>query len=236
MAKQPFFLAHLSGRRIFLGVVTPMLLLLAGCAAVAPRPSVDQNIFVLHGAFIRLQMPVSNPGSNSGDGRPTIIVTPPRAVPGFDTRRIAYVPQLNEISYYANSRWADTPSRMLEPLLMEALEATGSFHAVAQSASPVLGDLRLDTEVIHLQQEFLSKPSRLRFTLRAQVLDLKRRQVLATRTFESVEEAPSDNAYGGVTAANRAIGKVLSQVAALAAEQAPSVDQKRAASGENRGD
>lgn len=233
MTKRHLFSVHLGSHGGFSGMVPAvLLLLLAGCAAVAPRPSVIQNIFVLDGAFARPQMHTSNPGSNPGDGRPTVIVTPPRAVPGFDTPRIAYVPQSNEISYYANSRWADTPSRMLEPLLMQALEATGSFHAVVQSVSPVLGDLRLDTEVIHLQQEFLSKPSRLRFTLRVQVLDLRQRRVLTTRTFEAVEEAPSDNAYGGVVAANRAIEKVLRQVAALAAEQTAGVDRKQVASGE----
>lgn len=233
MARRPFFSVRPGGRSGFSGIVQAvLLLLLTGCAAVTPRPSVIQNIFVLDGSFSRPQTHASNPGSNPGDGRPTIIVTPPQAVPGFDTPRIAYVPQSNEISYYANSRWADTPSRMLEPLLMEALEATGSFHAVVQSASPVFGDLRLDTEVVHLQQEFLSKPSRLRFALRAQVLDLKQRRVLATHTFEAVEEAPSDNAYGGVTAANRAIEKVLRQVAAFAAEQAAGVDRKQVTSGE----
>lgn len=197
-------------------------LLMTACTAIVPRPPAVQNIFVLNTAFP--PQASANPGHGSG---PTIVVTPPRAAPGFDTPRFAYVPRSNEISYYANSRWAEAPPEMLEPLLIQALEATGEFHAVVKSSSPVPGDLRLDTEIIHLQQEFLAKPSRLRFTVRAQVLDLKQRRVLATRTFDVVEEAPGDNAYGGATAAEAAAGKVLRQVAALAAEQAAGEKQVR---------
>lgn len=228
MTQRFFFFAYRTGRGVSAVVaITLISLMLAACAPLGPRPSATENIFVLNAPFRQEMAQADGPEHNPGeDSRPTIMVTPPRAVPGFDTPRIAYMPRANELSYYANSRWADTPSRMIEPLLIRALEATGEFHAVVPLSSPVLGGLRLDTDILRLQQEFLSRPSRLRLTLRAQVFDLRQRSVLATRTFEAEEETPSDNAYGGATAADRALEKVLREVAAFAAEQASAVGGK----------
>lgn len=228
MTQRFFFFAYRTGRGVSAVVaITLISSMLVACAPLGPRPSVTENIFVLSASFRQEAIQADNPEHNPGeDARPTIMVTPPRAVPGFDTPRIAYVPRASEISYYANSRWADTPSRMIEPLLIRALEATGKFHAVVPSVSPVLGDLRLDTDILRLQQEFLFRPSKLRLTLRAQVFDLRQRSVLATRTFEVVEETPSDNAYGGAIAADRALEKMLREVAAFAAEQASAVGRK----------
>jgi cholesterol transport system auxiliary component len=185
---------------------------LSACAVVQPPARPVQHIFVLDA---EIAVP-----AEAAAAAPTIIVTPPRTAPGFDTERIAYVPRRNELSYYAQSRWADTPSRMLEPLLVRALEGTGGFRAVVQGASPAPGDLRLDTDILRLQHEFLEKPSRVRVTVRAQLTDLRQRSVLATRTFDVVEPAETDDAHGGTAAANRAVSKVLREVATLAAAQA----------------
>jgi cholesterol transport system auxiliary component len=64
-----------------------------------------------------------------------------------------------------------------------------------------------------LEQQFFSTPSRVRLALRVQLIDLKQQRIISTRDFEVSEEAPSDDAYGGVIAANRATAKLLEQVA-----------------------
>ena len=76
-------------------------------------------------------------------------------------------------------------------------------------------ELRLDTEIVLLRQTFLTRPSRVEFTLRAQLVDVPGRRVLATRYVEAVQEAPSDDAPGGVAAANVAVSRALAQVAAF---------------------
>ena len=50
-------------------------------------------------------------------------------------------------------------------------------------------------------------------TLRVQLIDVRGKRVLATRVFDETENAPSDDAYGGVTAANAALQRVLEQIA-----------------------
>jgi cholesterol transport system auxiliary component len=82
----------------------------------------------------------------------------------------------------------------------------------------VQADLRLDSEIVSLRQSFLARPSRVEFTLRVQLVDVPGRRVLATRYVELAQDAPSDDAPGGVTASNAAITRALALVAAFCAE------------------
>jgi cholesterol transport system auxiliary component len=107
---------------------------------------------------------------------------------------------------------------MLAPLLVQALEQSGGFRAVVQAPSLAAADLRLDSELVRLQQDFGAKPSRVRITVRAQLIDVNTRRVLATAQFDETEAAPSDDPYGGVLAANRALGRVLERLATFCAE------------------
>jgi len=142
-----------------------------------------------------------------------LAVSEPQTRPGFDTPQMAYVQQPHELNYFVTSRWADSPARMLEPLLVQAMEQTGSFRAVVQRPGAVPADIRLDTELIRLQQDFVTRPSRVQLTLRAQLIDVRGQKVLAVKQFDESENAAKDNAYGGVTAANRAVQRMLDQLA-----------------------
>jgi cholesterol transport system auxiliary component len=101
---------------------------------------------------------------------------------------------------------------MLAPLLVEALERGGRFRAV-QSAADVSSPFLLETEIVALQQEYTVQPSVARFALRAQLVDTVERRVLAAEEFEAVEPSPSEDPYGGVVAANRAVARVLGDLA-----------------------
>lgn len=142
-----------------------------------------------------------------------LAVSMPRARPGFDTQRMVYVRQPHELEYFATHQWVDTPSHMLAPLLTQALEQSAGFKSVVQSPGTVAADIRLDTELVRLQQDFGTQPSRVNLTLRAQLIDVRSKRVLAVKQFDETENAPGDNAYGGVTAANRALQRILEQLA-----------------------
>ena len=88
---------------------------------------------------------------------------------------------------------------------------------MVQNPGAVAGTLRLDTELVRLQQEFETQPNRVRVTLRAQLIDMGGRRVIGTREFEEVEVAAADNAYAGVAALNRALARMLPRLAEFCA-------------------
>lgn len=162
--------------------------------------------------FIAIDLPEELP-ANKVDGK-TILISIPQAAPGFDSQQMVYVQTPYVLEHYRDNLWIDTPARLLLPLIVQSLEATGEFGAVlSATSSPILGELRLDTEIIRLQQEFIESPSRVRFTLRVQLLDMEKRAILDTKVFDVTEIAPSEDAAGGVIATNRAVQVVLEQLA-----------------------
>lgn len=141
-----------------------------------------------------------------------LLVTVSREAPGFDSNRIAYTREPPKLDYYKDSVWSDTPAKMLLPILVRAFEDTGAFKAVVSPPSPVLANLRVDVDVIRLQQEFMTTPSQVRLIARIKVVEMKSGHVLETRLFEAIEPAPTENAAGAARAANAAVRKVLSEM------------------------
>ncbi len=197
-----------------LSKLAPLVLLalsLAGCALFASPGAAPPSLFTLS--------PWPESDLPSDLAAQTIGIAPPGARPGFDGSRMAYVTRPYEIQYFARHQWVEAPARMLAPLLGEAITRNGSFQAV-QGAEGVSPALRLETEIVVLQQEFTEHPSRVRFALEARLLGGVERRLLAIATFEAVEPSPSEDPYGGVIAANRAVARVLDQVAKWCAENA----------------
>lgn len=141
-----------------------------------------------------------------------LLVAVSREAPGFDSNRIAYTREPPKLDYYKDSVWSDTPAKMLLPILVRAFEDTGAFKAVVSPPSPVLANLRVDVDVIRLQQEFMTTPSQVRLIARIKVVEMKSGHVLETRLFEAIEPAPTENAAGAARAANAAVRKVLSEM------------------------
>jgi cholesterol transport system auxiliary component len=191
------------------GVLAACLVLIGGCTGLPPAQVEAPDTYLLDA---RPANPVARPR-----GDLVLAVGMPRARAGYDTAQIAYVRRPHELEYFAKSRWVDAPARMLAPILAQALEHGGGFRAVLQAPTGIPADLRLDTEVIRLQHDFAMQPSRVELVLRAQLVDLRTRRVLAEREFAEVEIAPSEDAYGGVIAANRALQRMLAQLAEFCA-------------------
>ena len=189
------------------------LIALCGCSALRPGGTPPPAFYRLEGA--RGATPVTAPAA-----APTLIINPPHAAAGFDSSRIIYVRETHQLEYFAHSEWVDPPARMLAPLLVAAVESTGTFRAVVLTPSAAVGDLRLDTEIVRLQHEFQPQPRRVRFTLRAYLVDDRTRRVLAWREFDATVPAASEDPYGGVVAANRAVQTVLENLSAFCAETA----------------
>lgn len=188
----------------------------SGCGTLRPKAAQPPALHSLDAVPVRSA--VGNAAIPPAAAAATLLVNAPHAAAGFDSRRIIYVRSPHKFEYFALNEWVDTPARMLAPLIVSAVEQGGAFHAVVLAPSVASGDLRLDTEIIRLQQNFDVRPSTVRFTLRAYVMDDSTRRVLVSREFDVTVDSASENPYGGVVAANRAVQGVLEQLARLCVE------------------
>ena len=191
------------------------LLLACGCEALKPASAPHPKHYSLADARSLAPMVRTVAAATR-----TLIVNPPHAAAGFDSEHIIYVRQPGQPEYFAHNEWVDTPARMLAPLIVAAVERSGAFRAVVQMPSIAAGDMRLDTEILRLQHEFLEKPSRVRFTLRAYLVETGNRRVIASREFEAIATSASEDPHGGVVAATQAVREVLEELSAFCAEAA----------------
>jgi cholesterol transport system auxiliary component len=192
-----------------------LLMLLTGCSVLpGPPPQATEQYTLEYTADPQTAAaPVS--------GAPILIVSAPRAHGGYDSARIAYMEKAYGLRYYTRSRWAATPARMLAPLLADAIQETGRFQALHRPPGSVAADMRLDTELIRFHQDFTVQPSAMRVTLRAQLVDLQAGRVLATRLFDVRRVAATEDAYGGVVAANHAVQQLLQELGQFCVDHQP---------------
>jgi cholesterol transport system auxiliary component len=188
-----------------------------GCAGLLPKPPLAPAYYMLDDAPKAEASALRDPATPRV-ARPTLAVNRPHAASGYDSAGIVYTREAHRLDTYANSVWVDTPAHMLMPMMVAAIESAGVFPAVVQSPSAARADMELDTEILRLQHDFSSQPSRVRFTLRASLVDSVTRRVLAGEQFESVADSPSEDARGGVLAAHAAVRNVLTRLAALCSE------------------
>ncbi|KTD50358.1 transport protein [Legionella quinlivanii] len=136
----------------------------------------------------------------------SILITHPDAATGYDTEEMLYTDKPFEISNFVHNAWMGPPADMLLPLMVQSLQKSGYFYAVASTATSELTDYRLDTQLLELQQNFLKKPSQLDFTAKIVLTHVSDNRIIASRIIELHVPCPSDTPYGGVIAANQATG------------------------------
>ncbi len=154
------------------------------------------------------------------ESAPTLIVNPPHAAAGFDSKHMVYMRETHKLEYFAHHEWIDTPARMLAPLMVAALESSGHFRAVVLTPSAASGEMILDTEIVRLTHDFSVSPSRVHLTLHAVMVASATRRVLGWRELDATVASSSEDPAGGVIAANRAVEQLLEQLTKFCVETA----------------
>lgn len=213
----PRLLQYFTGGFLFL-----LVLSLPGCISLHP----DRTPPSLHLFEVELGPPSQQAATGAGL---VIVVNMPRAAPGYDTAAMAYMRHPGQLEYFAFHRWADRPARMLQPLLVQALDRTGSFRAVVQAPTPVRGDVTLDSELLRLRQVFPpSGPGFVELSLRLQ-LTAADNTVLATRVFEKSMQTASADPQAGVAAFDRLLEKLLPEIAMYCAAPSRTILKRNSA-------
>lgn len=135
----------------------------------------------------------------------TLFVTPPEAVAGYQTQQMIYVNKPFQVGVFAKNAWANPPGDMLYPLMIQSLQKTHYFFAVTSGSYSDAANYRLDTQLLYLNQNFLTKPSTLELSIKVVLTRVSDQQVLGSQLFKASVPCQQDTPYGGVVAANKAV-------------------------------
>ncbi len=134
----------------------------------------------------------------------SILISQPDSIAGYQTEQMLYTDKPFELSNFANSAWISSPANMLFPLIVQSIEKTHYFYAVASSPNSDKTDYRLDTQLIELQQNFITKPSVLELAVNVVLTHVEDSRVVRSRIISKRVTCPTDTPLGGVIAANKA--------------------------------
>ncbi|HEY6599529.1 MAG TPA: ABC-type transport auxiliary lipoprotein family protein [Pseudomonadales bacterium] len=164
--------------------------------------------------------------SNAPAAAPILRISTPTSVPEYATARMAYVEVPYRIDYFAQHAWADTPARMLKPLLTRQLTNSGLFHYVFSESTGVEETLRLDSTIVEFAQFFSETSSEVRVSIRFDLIDVVHRRMLVSQTIAITEPAAEREPYAGVVAANRAVQRALDQLVTVVKEPVAGLDDR----------
>lgn len=182
-----------------------MFVSLCGCALLPDgKKSSAPRVYLLQAST--LPTPVDSPTC------PTLQVTNAGSEAGFRSNRIAYMRDPLEIEYFAYSRWAGSPDRLISSAARRVFDASGQFEAVIGTPAAATTKLRLEIGDVRLVQRFDGdESSRVELALEARLYDAAEPELLATRRFEATGQAGS-NPESGVRAANDAVDRLVTDL------------------------
>jgi cholesterol transport system auxiliary component len=150
----------------------------------------------------------------------TLLVLIPETIPAYATTQMAYSTQAYQIAYFTKNEWAETPSQMIQPLIVQTLRNTHYFSEVL--SPPYFGHhtFGIRTEILELKQDFTSEPAMLQLAMRISLRREATNQVVATKELSVRQPMQERNPYAGVVAANEVMPILLRELAKFVLENA----------------
>jgi len=142
----------------------------------------------------------------------SLLIMQPTAMDGYDTEEMLYVNQPYQVGVFANNTWISPPATMLLPLMIRSVESSHYFYAVATDPNVSVTDYRLESKLIRLQQNFLTKPSQIELVMQVMLMRSSDNHLVATRTIRERVPCASDTPMGGAMAANQATQKLTGKI------------------------
>lgn len=191
------------------------LLALAACSSFLTGGGPAPDLFTL------------SPAARFAEGLPKapwqIMIEEPTAVGGLDANRIAVQPTQNEIRYFADIRWVERAPRMVQGLLVESFEQSGTVAAADRYTVGTRADYILKSELRDFQAELLDSPKTptIHVRLTAKLVRGSRQDIVWTRDFAAKVVARTSSAPAVVAAFDQALGQVMAEIVAVTVRETP---------------
>lgn len=145
----------------------------------------------------------------------SIFVSMPDAMPGYQSNEMLYSDKMFEVKPFVHNAWIASPAHMLLPLIVQSLQRSNYFRVVAASPDFVKTDYRLNTQLIELHQNFLTKPSKINLLAKCTLSQTATNRVIFSKIIKQEISCAEESPYGGVIAANIATVKFTAKLTAL---------------------
>lgn len=194
----------MTARRAAQALAVAAALLLSACGGLLPVPSAPSNLYNL------------SPKSTFDPGLPQVkwqlVIEEALAAGGLDTARIAVRPSPLELGYFADVRWTERAPKMVQTLLVESFENSGTIVAVGRQAIGLRSDFSLKTEIREFQVENYGG-GKIRVRINAKLIRQPRQIIVRSASFEAEVPDPSPKSMEStVRAWDEAMGTVLRDI------------------------
>jgi cholesterol transport system auxiliary component len=141
-----------------------------------------------------------------------LLVDLPRAARPLNGPRIVLSPRPGEFGVLADVRWTDDAPRLVQALVVRAIERSGRVGAVAPVSSSVRADrlLELEIDAFHAARE--PEGDAVRVAITARLIDARSNRIVATRRFETREPLESRRIDAVVGGFDRAVADVIPEL------------------------
>lgn len=155
-----------------------------------------------------------SPKSTFPPGIPTVdwqlLVETPASQAGLDTVRVAITNRPLSLDYFADVAWVERAPAMVQTLILESFENSGSILSIGRETSGLRADYILKTELREFQVETYETPRpHVLVRLNAKLVRIPGRVIIGSENFDAYQEVPSDPFDSVVRTFDDCLGKVL---------------------------
>lgn len=154
-----------------------------------------------------------------------ILIEPPIAAAGLSTARIPLQDSPIELRYFTRANWTDFAPKMIQTLLVESFENSNKIVGVGREQIGLRSDFVMKTELREFQAEYQqrlpqdvstlsssSAPPTVRVRINVKLVQMPRREIVASETFERKIQAETNSMEAIIGAFDASLGKVLKAI------------------------
>jgi cholesterol transport system auxiliary component len=154
-----------------------------------------------------------------------LVVEKPVAAAGIDTARVALSRNPYQVEYFAKAAWTDNAPSMVQTLMIDSFQNSGSIVGVGREAIGLRPDYLLKTDLREFQANYRGDDPipEIHVKMIARMVKLPERRIIASMTVDRRSKAAGTKFTDVVDAFDDALGGVIKQIVMFSL-RAPSGD------------
>ncbi len=143
-----------------------------------------------------------------------IVIEEPTATAAVNSDQIAVLPTPLQVQYLPRARWVDRAPNLVQELLIESFENSGKVAAVGRSTVGLRADYVVFTDLREFQARVVTDESgaerlEVQVRLNIKIVDALEDHIIASNSFEEIEQPAGDAALELAAAFDEALGDTM---------------------------